>query len=134
MRIRTAVPGDISYLARRDRHIAKGELAAAVARGRVYVAEADGRIVGWLRYNLFWDNTPFLNMLFVSAGARGRGYGSALLKRWETDMKAAGFPRLLTSTRSDERAQRFYRRRGYTDAGALFLPGEPAELFLTKTP
>lgn len=133
MEIRTATAADTAALLRRDAHIAAGELTAAVASGRVYVAEANGRIAGWLRYNLFWDNIPFLNMLFVGARERGRGFGSALLARWEADMKAAGFTRVLTSTRSDERAQHFYRHRGYADAGALFLPGDPAELFLTKT-
>ena len=37
--------------------------------------------------------------------------------------------RVMTSTRSDEEAQHFYRGLGYTDCGALLLPGEPLELF-----
>ena len=53
MEIRTATAADTAALLRRDAHITAGELTAAVARGRVYVAEANGRIAGWLRYNLF---------------------------------------------------------------------------------
>jgi hypothetical protein len=33
---------------------------------------------------------------------------------------------------SDERSQHLYRRLGYVDSGALFLPEEPAELILRK--
>ena len=40
--------------------------------------------------------------------------------------------RVMTSTRSDEEAQHFYRGLGYTDCGALLLPGEPLELIFRK--
>lgn len=30
---------------------------------------------GILRYNLFWDNTPFCTMLFVDCDYRKKGYG-----------------------------------------------------------
>ena len=39
---------------------------------------------------------------------------------------------VLTSTRSDERAQGFYRKLGYRDCGALLLPEEPLEIILFK--
>lgn len=40
--------------------------------------------------------------------------------------------RVLTSTVSAERAQHLYRRLGYVDSGALFLPDEPTEIILRK--
>jgi hypothetical protein len=33
---------------------------------------------------------------------------------------------------SDERSQHLYRRLGYVDTGAMFLPDEAAELILRK--
>ena len=43
---------------------------------------------------------------------------------------------VMASTRADERAQGFYRRLGYRDAGCLLLReagyAQPAELFFTK--
>ena len=39
---------------------------------------------------------------------------------------------VLTSTLSNERGQFFFRKRGYTDCGALLLPGEPLEIILRK--
>ena len=57
---------------------------------------------------------------------------AALVEAWESSQRAAGHDLALTSTMSDERSQHLYRRLGYVDSGALFLPGEPAELILRK--
>ena len=47
-------------------------------------------------------------------------------------MARAGYREVLTSTLSDEQGQFFFRRGGYTDCGALLLPGEPLEIILRK--
>ena len=60
-----------------------------------------------MRYNLFWDNTPFCTLLYVDECCRGRGHGGALMRRWEADMKARGYGLLMTSTLADETAQLF---------------------------
>ena len=76
MNIRTAGPGDLPALSRLDRHIAPQELETSVRLGRVYAAEERGRLAGWLRWNLFWDNTPFMNLLFVLDGGPGARPGA----------------------------------------------------------
>ena len=92
--------------------------------------------VGVLRYNLFWDNTPFCTLLYVAREFQRRGYGRKLMEHWEQDMRAQGYGMLLTSTQVDEEAQHFYRRLGYRDCGGLLVdvPGyeQPMELFLVK--
>lgn len=50
----------------------------------------DNEPVGILRYNLFWDNTPFCTMLYIRNDKHGFGYGLSLMKHWEDDMKTAG--------------------------------------------
>lgn len=130
--IRPADSRDLPVLERYDRHISPEELARSVRDNRVLVLLLDGVWIGWLRYGLFWDNTPFLNMLYILDGYRGAGYGGRLLGDWEAAMARQGHPRVLTSTLSSEQAQNFYRRRGYTDCGALLLPGEPLEILLLK--
>ena len=57
MTIIPATESHIPVLALLDRHIAPSELASLVRMGRVLVAEQDGKIRGWLRWNLPWDNT-----------------------------------------------------------------------------
>ena len=130
--VRPAALIDLDWLAANDRHIARSVLEESIRQGRVLIAEAEGEPVGWLRWNLFWDNTPFMNLLYLLEDHREKGLGRALVTRWEADMAAAGHQRLMTSTQSNESAQHFYRKLGYRDAGALLLPDEPAELLLLK--
>lgn len=130
--IRYATEADIAFLSAHDKHVAADELANIIRMNRVLVAHDGGRLVGWLRYGLFWDNTPFMNMLYVIDGERGKGHGRALAAYWEESMRAQGYARVMTSTQSDEQAQHFYRKLGYSDAGALLLPGEPLEIIMIK--
>lgn len=132
MNIRTAQPDDLPVLSRLDRHIAPRELENSVQLGRVYVAEEGGEPVGWLRWNLFWDNTPFMNLLFVLPGRRGEGLGRALTAHWEERMREAGYGAVMTSTQASEYAQHFYARLGYAAVGGFLPPGEEYELIFCK--
>ena len=67
----------------------------------------ENKFVGWLRFNLFWDNTPFMNMLYFIDDERGKGYGTQLVSFWEQEMKKKGYEFVLTSTQSNEQAQFF---------------------------
>lgn len=133
MTIRTASVADTEVLAALDRHISREELAALAERGRVFIAWENDRPVGWLRYNLFWDNTPFMNMLYLMDDCRGKGYGRALVEHWESCMKQQGYSTVMTSTASDEYAQHFYNHLGYSTIGGFTPPGESYELILAKT-
>lgn len=101
-----------------------------------YVLWEGGRRVGLMTYCLFWDQLPFLNLLFLLEGDRGRGIGRAAMATWEAEMKARGYKMTLVSTQVDEQAQHFYRRLGYVDCGGLVLGGtpfeQPMELFMRK--
>ncbi len=132
MNLRWANPKDVDRLAALDRHLSPGQLAQAVEQGRVLTAWDGQVLAGWLRYGWFWDNTPFLNLLFVQKEYRGQGWGNLLLRRWEEEMKRQGFSVLLTSTQAQEQSQHFYRHFGYRDVGGFLLPPEPYELILAK--
>lgn len=131
--IRYAKDSDLEQLARLDRHISPEELKNSVGLRRVIILEDSGGLAGWLRYNLFWDNTPFMNLLYLLDGKRGQGMGWQLVDFWEREMKRLGYSQVLTSTLSNERAQFFYRKHGYADCGSLLLPGEPLEIILRKS-
>ena len=107
MNLRWANPKDVDRLAALDRHLSPGQLAQAVEQGRVLTAWDGQVLAGWLRYGWFWDNTPFLNLLFVQKEYRGQGWGNLLLRRWEEEMKRQGFSVLLTSTQAQEQSQHF---------------------------
>nr|WP_283409493.1 GNAT family N-acetyltransferase [Anoxynatronum buryatiense] len=89
-------------------------------------------IVGWLRYGYFWDEHPFMNMLFIINEYRGKGFGKKLVKDWEEKMAGEGHGFVMTSTLSNEEAQHFYRRLGYADIGGFIFHNEPLEILLTK--
>ena len=130
--VRKANAGDTNTILTRDRHISREELQALIARGRLYLEEQDGKLVGWMRYSLFWDNTPFLNMLVVLPEFRAQGVGRRLMEAWHRDMTQDGYKLVLTSTVMSESAHGFFRLLGYAECGILTLPGEPRELVLCK--
>jgi len=134
--IRVATPSDWPLWHTLDGHIDRPLFERKAGAGECYVAEADGGIVGLLRWNLFWDSVPFCTLLLVAEGHRGRGLGKALMARWEADMRAQGHGMAMTSTQADETAQSFYRKLLWRDAGGFVVevPGyeQPFELILTK--
>ncbi len=129
---KVASTADLPFLEDVDTHVSPGTLADLVSMGRVMVVEVDEDPVGFLRWGLFWDQIPFMNLLWVLPQWRGQGVGTTLVEAWEKSQLAAGHDQVLNSTMSNESAQHFYRRRGYVDTGALLLPDEPAELILRK--
>ena len=127
---------DRDFWFRLDKHISEEEYGNKVRDKRGYVLTENGRPAGLLRYNLFWDNTPFCTMLVVDWDYQGKGYGGKLMAHWERDMKSQGYCMMLTSTQVDESAQHFYRKLGYKDCGGFVIdiPGyeQPMEMFLVK--
>ena len=130
--IRYAELEDIGLLKSYDEHINMEELTNSIKLKRILIMFENNRFVGWLRYNLFWDNIPFMNMLYFLDRERKKGYGSKLIDFWEIEMKNKGYKFVLTSTQSNEQAQFFYRKHNYIDSGALVLPEEPLEIIFYK--
>ena len=131
--IRLATDGDLPFLSEHDLHISLSELDSAIRLGRVLLLEtAEGAPIGWLRWNLFWDNTPFMNLLYLLEDYRLKGYGRTLVSHWEALMREQGHTAVLTSTQANEGAQHFYRHLGYEDVGGFLLPGETYELIMHK--
>ncbi len=119
-----------------DHDLPESEFQEKVRTRRGLVYREDDRIIGILRWNLFWDSIPFCTLLYLREDCRGKGYGSALMDRWEREMRARGRDMVMVSTQSDETAQHFYRKLGYRDSGGFTvdIPGheQPLELILIK--
>jgi ribosomal protein S18 acetylase RimI-like enzyme len=133
LEIKLATGDDVPWLIAQDYHLAPQVMAAKIGRGEILVAWLGETRIGWLRWNYFWDLLPFMNMLHIDEPHRGRGHGRAVVAHWENLMHSQGFTQVLTSTLANENAQHFYRRLGYHDIGALFMPGEAVEIILLKT-
>lgn len=120
-----------------DSHLPESEFKKKIRDKQGYVLFVDSKPVGILRYNLFWDNTPFCTLLFIDWNEQKKGYGKLLINHWEKDMKQQGYGMVFTSTQVDESAQHFYRKLAYQDCGGIVmnLPGyeQPMEIFLCKS-
>lgn len=130
-----ATNGDIPIWLTFDKHISQKELGIKIANNRCYMLRYNENPIGVMRYNLFWDEIPFLTLIHFGQSFRGKGYGTKALKHWEGEMGQAGFTSVMTSTSADEQGQFFYRKHGYKDCGVLLLGDtlrEPAEIFLMK--
>ncbi|MFK4304986.1 MULTISPECIES: GNAT family N-acetyltransferase [unclassified Paenibacillus] len=133
MRIVFATDSDYGYIRDHDHHISESLIQVKIKGNEIYILRnQDESNIGWMRYGYFWDNTPFLNMIWVDEQYRDKGVGKQVVLFWEDQMKQKGFKLVMTSTLANEKAQHFYRKLGYWDAGCLLLENEPLEIILTK--
>ena len=98
--------------------IESGRLEGELGTDRLFVAECDGRVVGYAAVGEA-GGALVLDQLVVAASDQGRGVGNALLD-W---VEGYGVSRGLRCVRvpaegTDTRAREFYLRRGYVQAGA----------------
>ncbi|KWX88103.1 GNAT family acetyltransferase [Paenibacillus riograndensis] len=133
MRIVFATDSDYEYIRNRDHHISESLILSKIKENEIYILRSqDESNIGWMRYGYFWDNTPFMNMIWVDEQYRDKGAVQQVVFFWEEQMKKKGLNRIMTSTQSDEGAKHFYRKLGYKDAGCLILDTQPLEILLAK--
>jgi len=132
MIIRYAEITDYVWLKEHEKYISDKILQTKIETKEVYIVQEDKEIAGWLRYNLFWDNVPFMNKIFLLEEYRRKGIGRKLVHYWEEKMKEQGYRNVLTSTQSDEDGQHFYRKIGYMEIGSLKYLEEPLEILFYK--
>jgi ribosomal protein S18 acetylase RimI-like enzyme len=132
MRVDFASPDDLDFLAGEDHHVDRDVIRDKITRREIVVAYVEGSPVGFLRYGYFWDEIPFMNLLWVEGESRGKGYGTQLVSFWEREMRRLGHDSVMTSSLANERAQHLYRRLGYADVGSLLMPDEPLEIVFLK--
>lgn len=130
--IRYATMNDYSLLVSKDSHIRKEEWKKLIENNQSLMLYVDDAFAGWLRWNLFWDEIPFMNMLYFLEEYRGKGYGTQMVKFWESEMIKFGYDKVMTSSQANEFAQHFYRKLGYQDAGSFFPFCNDLEIIFTK--
>lgn len=134
MNIELATDKDYDVIRERDRHLPESLVQQKIDNREIYMLrDANGTTIGWMRYGYFWDNTPFMNMIWIDEPYRGQGIGKRVVQQWEDEMRGRGYRLVMTSTQSNEEAQHFYRKLGYQDAGCLLLPNEPLEMIMIKS-
>lgn len=132
MNIRFAQIEDLEIISLYDKHISINELSNLIKLNRALIIEENHYFCGWMRYSLFWDNTPFMNMLYLLEDKRGKGYGKKLVMFWEEEMRKLDYEVVMTSTASNEYSQHFYLKLGYKTVGGFMPEGDPYEIILLK--
>jgi ribosomal protein S18 acetylase RimI-like enzyme len=132
IKIRYAENKDFSWIKENDKCISEIVLKAKIENKEICVVESNGKKLGWLRYNLFWDFIPFMNMIYLLEEYRNKRIGTQVINYWENEMKQNGHKKVLTSTQSDEEAQHFYRKMGYTEIGGFKYNSDPFEIIFSK--
>ncbi|AUW44650.1 GNAT family N-acetyltransferase [Rhizobium leguminosarum] len=126
---------DIDWLVREDAGAGEAWVSRCVALGEYLVAREAGEIVGFLRFSRFWGRVPYMEMIRVLHEHRRSGVGTALFLAWEEAMRGDGARMLMTSSECDEsRPQDWHRRNGFSETGAIELPGLQSvpEVFFIK--
>jgi GNAT superfamily N-acetyltransferase len=100
-------------------HALLGDLLANPQRGACWVAEADGRLCGYLLAVFMFSlehggMMAEIDEVFVSQDMRSAGTGSFLVAQAERDLAQRGLTRLQLQLGVDNhRARRFYERHGF---------------------
>ena len=119
-----------------DHHLSRSGFEKKVREKMAWILYIEDFPVGVLRWGLFWDTIPFLNLIYLDSSCRRNGLGRWAMGCWEKEMRRQGYPLVMVSTQVDEEAQHFYRKLGYRDIGAITMdfPGfeQPLEMFLAK--
>ncbi len=97
-------------------------LLSKIPDAALFVAEIDGRVVGWATVNrerqtLLSEGNAELSAIVVDEAYRGKSVGAKLLNRAEEWAKERGLALIrLRSNVKREEAHRFYLRAGYNIA------------------
>ncbi len=127
MEIRLADSKDKQKVMKYDHHIPHNKVGECIRNQLVYVLCDEKKIVGVLRYSLFWQSIPFLDLLYIDEDYRGKGYGSQMMAYWESVMERMEYQYVMLSTQKDETAKYFYEKLGYHRIGAFLPPEQDAD-------
>jgi ribosomal protein S18 acetylase RimI-like enzyme len=81
------------------------------------IAEVDEKVVGYIAYEIYDDDTAEVQLLAVHPEYQNRGFGTQLNSFVLQEMKAGGVKLAIVSTGGDESheaARRSYEKAGYT--------------------
>jgi ribosomal protein S18 acetylase RimI-like enzyme len=116
----------------------RDEIAAAIERGEVYVAEMDGDVVATV--TLLWDDAvhwpdaapdaAYVHKLAVSRACAGRRIGEAIVEWADRTTSAAGRDYLrLDCIRNNPGIRAYYERLGFEHRGDGIINGRDLSLY-----
>jgi GNAT superfamily N-acetyltransferase len=132
IQIRFAQSDDFESVKGLDPYLDATLFSYKITLQQIIVAENEDKILGVLRYGLFWDHIPFINMIMVKESSRNQKIGTKLMDWFENWMIQKHYHSVMTSSLACESGQHFFRGKGYRDCGSLFIEKEGAEILFMK--
>lgn len=130
MNIRYGQKRDLGGLIKRD-DVSEFWINRCLKFNEYVVAELESKIVGFLRYSLFWGKIPYMDMIRVDQEFQKQGIGTELFNFWQDEMQKRNFRELMTSATKDEKEpQDWHLRNGFDHVGEIDF-GEK-EVFMIK--
>jgi len=77
--IKEAEISEYLWLKEHDDDIDHEIIKTKIDRKEVLVVQENNKIIGWLRFNYFWDNIPFITHLWLINGYRQKGIGTKFI-------------------------------------------------------
>lgn len=116
---RLATLDDLPFVGQ-DRYLPERIVQRKITEEDVFVAEIEGRLVGYLRLEFLWSMIPYIAIIQVLPDKRRQGVGTALLAFISERLRQAGQTMLYSSSQADEAApQAWHRRMGFEECGLI---------------
>lgn len=132
--VRRAAHSDLAFVSQ-DGYTTDETVRRKIEQGEVFVVEVDGAPAGYLRLEFLWSIQPYVALIRVLEGCRGRGLSRALLAFVETSLRSQGHTALFSSSQVDEpEPQAWHRHMGFEECGVIngVNEGGVGELFFRK--
>jgi L-amino acid N-acyltransferase YncA len=79
--------------------------------------------IGFLIYNIWWGNCPFIELIKIHKSYQRQGIGLALLEEAKREIKSKGFKKLISSTEIvNQLGLGFHDKAGFKKLNSLDLP------------
>jgi GNAT superfamily N-acetyltransferase len=134
--VRFAGLDDLDFCIKSDfKRIRSFQIKRKIEEREVIISEAEGEPIGYLRIEYLWLRMPYVGLIFIKEGHRGRGIGTAMIKFLESYLIANGHKVLYSSSQVNEPGpQMWHRRIGFEECGYIagVNEGGVGEVFFRK--
>lgn len=134
--IRFATGADLRQCEEFDSETSLATLKAKIRANEVILALNGNEATGYLRLEYLWSRLPYIGLIRVSEGSRGKGTGRNMLHFLETRLREKGAKKLFSSSQADApRAQHWHRKMGFEECGVIVGVNERGigEIFFQKS-
>lgn len=132
--VRFATLADLDFV-QQDGYIPAEVVKRKIEWQEVIVAERDGSLVGYARFEYLWSLVPYLALIHVLPEHRHQGVGKEILRFLEESLRDRGHDALYSSSQVNEpEPQEWHRHMGFEECGIIngINAGGVGEVFYRK--